>query len=118
MGPWLVDVRTRDEFQQWFGENPPTPFRPVLMVVRGDSVAIREFIPNALDAAKMDEQRVVAWLKDLALLKTEEISDLFGADDTALAVVLSEDHQVASFVYHDRLEVSDAEFAFDMAQGR
>jgi hypothetical protein len=118
MGPWLVDVRTRAEFEQWFGDSPPITYRPVLMVIRGDSDAIREFIPNALDAAKLDDQRIVAWLKDPALLTDQEAADLFGADEHALAVVLSEDRQVASFVYDDRLEVVDAEFAFDMAQGR
>ena len=117
MGPWLVDVRTREEFDNWFGDNPPTPYQPVLMVVRGDSVAIREFIPKALDAAKLDEQRIVAWLKDPELLTAEEASNLFGADESALAVVLSEDHEVASFVHGDRLEVVDATFAFEMAQG-
>ncbi len=118
MGPWLVDLRTRDEYDRWFGESPPTPYRPVYMVVRGDSDVIREFIPNALDAAKMDEHRIVAWLKDPALLTEDEASELFGADSEALAVVLSADRQVASFVYGDRLEVVDAAFAFEMAEGR
>jgi hypothetical protein len=118
MGPWLVDLRTRDEFDTWLGGNPPTPYRPVFMVVRGDSEAIREFIPNALDAAKLSEHRVVAWLKDPALLTDDEASELFGGNQEALAVVLSEDHQVASFVYGDRLEVVDATFAFEMAEGR
>jgi hypothetical protein len=59
MGPWLIDVRTREEFDTWLGDDPPKAHRPVVMVVRGDSTLVREFLPNALDAAKLDERRLV-----------------------------------------------------------
>lgn len=116
MGPWLVDIRTRDEFETWMGENPPTTYRPVVMVVRGDSAVIREFIPNALDAAKLDEHRLVVWLKDMSLLSRQEVSDLFGDDDDALAAVLSNSREVTALVHSDRIEVEDATFAFSTTQ--
>jgi len=118
MGPWLVDVQTEDGIENWLGENPPTPYRPVVMVVRGDSDVIREFIPNALDAAKLDEQRVVVWVKDPSLLAEERIWGLFADDHDAVAAVLNEDRELAARVYSERIEVSDAAFAFDVAQGR
>jgi hypothetical protein len=116
MGPWLVDVRTRDEFETWIGDDPPTPYRPVVMVVRGDSPVIREFIPNALDAAKLQEERVVVWLKDMSLLSEQEASALFDGDDEALASVLSAAHRPTALIHHDRIEVVDADFAFSTAR--
>jgi hypothetical protein len=118
MGPWLVDVHTREEFDIWLGDDPPTDYRPVVMVVRGDSELVREFLPNALDAAKLDNQRVVAWLKDEALLSEQELEKLFLADETILAAVLSEDHEVSGWVYRDHIEVDDAAFAFSNAEAR
>ena len=88
------------------------------MVVRGDSDLIREFIPNALDAAKLDEQRVVVWVKDPSVLDDERIWGLFADDHQAVASVLNEDRELAARVYAGRIEVSDAAFAFDIAQGR
>jgi len=116
MGPWLVDVRTRDELDRWLGGNPPTTYRPVLMVVRGDSAAVREFLPNALDAAKLDGRRVVVWVKDLSLLRGTEVRDLFGGDGTVLAAVLNGDLTVAARVHSGRMEVVDADFAFSTAR--
>ena len=117
MGPWLVDVRTRDELDKWLSANPPTTYRPVLMVVRGDSATIREFLPNALDAAKLDERRLVVWVKEASLLRQPERERLFGDDDTVVAAVLDDDRAVAAWVHADRLEVVDADFAFSAARG-
>ena len=118
MGPWLVDVRTREDFDIWLGDDPPTTYRPVVMVVRGDSEIVRVFLPNALDAAKLDHQRVVVWVKDPSMLSEQEAENLFLADDTILAAVLSEDHEVGGWVYHDHFDVDDAAFAFSSAQAR
>jgi hypothetical protein len=115
MGPWLVDVRTRDEFESWIGDDPPTPYRPIVMVVRGDSPVIREFLPNALDAAKLHEERLVVWLKDMSLLSGQEASRLFGDDDEALAAVLSATRTPTALIHQDRIEVEDADFAFSTA---
>jgi hypothetical protein len=116
MGPWLVDVRTRSELDRWLGGSPPTPYVPVLMVVRGDSASVREFLPNALDAAKLDDRRVVVWIKDLSLLRGGEAQDMFSGDATVLAAVLNGDHTVATRVHSDRIEVGDADFAFSTAR--
>jgi len=118
MGPWLVDVQSKEGIEEWLSGNPPTPYRPVVMVVRGDSDLIREFLPNALDAAKLDEQRVVVWVKDPSVLDDERIWGLFADDHDAVASVLNEDRELAARVYSGRIEVSDAAFAFDIAQGR
>jgi hypothetical protein len=117
MGPWLVDVQTRDELESWLSASPPITYRPVLMVVRGDSARVREFLPNALDAAKLDDRRIVVWVKQEALLKPQELRDLFDADDTAVAAVLRDDRTVAAWVHDDRLQVGDADFAFSAARG-
>jgi len=117
MGPWLVDVRTRDELDSWLSATPPTTYRPVLMVVRGDSAIIREFLPNALDAAKLDERRLVVWVKDPSLLRQPERERLFGDDDTVVAAVLDDDRAVAAWVHTDRFDVVDADFAFSAARG-
>ena len=117
MGPWLIDVRNRDEFETWLGENPPTPVRPVVMIVRGDSPEVREFLPNALDAAKRDDRRVVVWVKDLDLLSLDEVREFFLSDESILAAALSTDHQVRGWVYRDRTGVDDADFAYHQAGG-
>jgi hypothetical protein len=117
MGPWLVDVQTRDELESWLSASPPTTYRPVRMVVRGDSATIREFLPNALDAAKLDDRRIVVWVKDLLLLRQPEVERLFGGDDTAVAAVLADERTVSAWVHVDRLGVDDADFAFSAARG-
>lgn len=117
MGPWLVDVQTRDELESWLSESPPTTYRPVLMVVRGDSATIREFLPNALDAAKLDDRRIVVWVKEPALFRPQELGLLFGDDATAVAAVLGDNRTVAAWVHDDRLGVDDADFAFSAARG-
>ncbi len=116
MGPWLVDVRTREEFDTWMGDSPPLSYRPVVMVVRGDSPIIREFIPNALDAAKLDEHRLVVWVKNESIMTDREIAEVFDDDDDALAAVLSEGHRSTAMIHGDRIEVEDASFAFSTAQ--
>lgn len=115
MGPWLIDVGSRDEFDTWTGDDPPTPYRPVVMVVRDDSEVIREFLPNALDAAKLQEERVVLWVKDADMLTRDEKEQWFLSDDSIVAVVLSENHRVMGWVSADRIGVDDAEFAFRQA---
>jgi hypothetical protein len=117
MGPWLIDVQNSEEIDIWLGENPPTPYRPVVMLVRGDGATVREFLPNALDAAKLDDHRLVAWVKDLDLLNDDEIRAFFLSDDTIVAAVLSGDRQVKGWVYSDRIDVDDAAFAFHQAEG-
>jgi len=117
MGPWLVDVQTRDELESWLSESPPTTYRPVLMVVRGDSATIREFLPNALDAAKLDDRRIVVWVKDQTLFRQQELGLLFGDDVTVVAAVLGDHRTVAAWVHDDRLKVDDADFAFSAARG-
>jgi hypothetical protein len=117
MGPWLIDVQTRDELDSWLGDCPPTTYRPVVMVVKGDGEVVREFLPNALDAAKLDDRRVVAWVKDPELLTDSGELTAFLADEEILAAVLSEDHRVKGWVYRDRIDVDDAAFAFRKAEG-
>jgi hypothetical protein len=117
MGPWLIDVRNRDEFETWLGGDPSTSSRPVVMIVRGDSPEVREFLPNALDAAKRDDRRLVVWVKELELLTLDEVREFFLSDDSILAAVLSKDHQVRGWVYRDRADVDDAEFAYYQAGG-
>jgi len=117
MGPWLIDVHNREELEPWIGDRPPTPYRPVVMLVRGDGELVREFLPNALDAAKLDGRRVVAWIKDPGVLTEQEVEKVFLSDDQILAAVLSIDHDVRGWVYRDRIEVDDAAFAFAKAEG-
>ena len=117
MGPWLVDVETRDELERWLSSSPPPTYRPVLMVVRGDSAVIREFLPNALDAAKLDDRRIVVWVKDQTLFRQQELGLLFGDDVTVVAAVLGDHRTVAAWVHDDRLKVDDADFAFSAARG-
>jgi hypothetical protein len=116
MGPWLVDVRSRKELQTYMGAEAPITHRPVVMVVRGDSPVIREFIPNALDAAKLDERRLVVWVKGPDLLTPQESAEYFGNDGEALAAVLSTARRVTALVHRDRIEVEDADFAFSTAE--
>ena len=117
MGPWLIDVRTRDELETWLGDDPPTTARPVVMIVRGDSPEVREFLPNALDAAKHNDGRVVVWIKDFELLTIDNVREFFLSDDSILAAVLSEDRRVKGWVYRDRTGVDDADFAYHQAGG-
>ena len=114
MGPWLIEVQERGELERWLDDRSS---QTVVMVVRGDSALVRELLPNALDAAKLDDQRLVVWIKDLSLLRQQERSDLFGDDDTVVAAVLDDGGAVAAWVHADRLQVTDADFAFSAARG-
>ena len=78
---------------------------------------VREYLPNALDAAKLDERRVVLWIKDESLLSDGDLRGLFQSNEAVVAAVLSADHRVKSWVYRDQTEVDDAAFAFTKAQG-
>ena len=115
MGPWLIKVDSLQELEEWLVMQPPVSYRPLLMVVRGDGPPIREFLPNALDAAKMDEHRVVVWVRDPDVAQHELVAGLFGADEEILAVVLGADREVAGRVYRDHAGVDDAAFAFAAA---
>ncbi len=116
MGPWLVDVTDSAEIEPWLAGGPPHRARSVVMVVRGDSPLIRGFIPNALDAAKVDERRVVVWIKERDLLEESRAQALFGDGTTTLAVVLDPEGRVACHVEDERTRVEDAEFAFAEAE--
>ena len=116
MGPWLIEVTESADVEPWLAGGPPHRAHSVVMAVRGDSPAIRGFIPNALDAAKIDEKRVVVWIKDPGLLEKSRAQALFGDDTTALAVALSPEGKVACHVADDRTRVEDAEFAFAEAE--
>jgi len=115
MGPWLISVAERVELDAWLGQGRAPLDASLVMLVRGDSQAVRELLPNALDAAKLDAGRVVVWARDSALFSAEEARTLFKDDDSLLAVVLGTDHAVRSWVYESRIQVSDATFAFARA---
>ncbi len=116
MGPWLIDVTDSAEIEPWLAGGPPHRAGSVVMVVLGDSPSIRGFIPNALDAAKADERRVVVWIKDAGMLEKSRSQALFGDGASALAAVLSPEGKVACHVADDRIQVKDAEFAFAEAE--
>jgi len=118
MGPWLVDVSERSELDPWLDGTAPVHYEPIVMVVAGDDALIREFLPNALDAAKLDPPRVVVWVKDPAILTDDERQTFFRGDDSIIAAVLAADHTVAAWLYADRTDVDDADFAFSNAQRR
>jgi hypothetical protein len=115
MGPWLVAVAERDELQPLVDEELTASDGRVLMLVRGDDAVVREFLPNALDAAKLDPGRRVIWIKDEAVLSDEERARLFQDDPTILAAVIAGRPGVCAWVYRDQIEVSDATFAFTRA---
>jgi hypothetical protein len=116
MGPWLVEAHTRDDLDAWLQGGPPEFSGSSIMIVRGDDLDVRAFLPNALDAAKLDEDRIVVWLKDPGLLDNAERKHLFGEGDEVLAVVLTGAGEVGSWMTRDRVRVEDAEFAFAEAE--
>ena len=116
MGPWLVDARNREELDMWLEGLAPVPYRPVVMVVRGDDPAVRELLPNVLDAAKLSPERVVVWVKDPALLSDEERGRMFRDDEAIVGAVLSAEREVTGWLYRDHSEVDDAAFAFTAAR--
>lgn len=115
MGPWLVDTRNRAELDMWLDGAAPVPYRPVIMIVRGDDQPVRELLPNVLDAAKQSPTRVVLWVKDPALLTDDERSRMFRDDDAILGAVLSAEREVKGWLYRDHTEVDDAAFTFAAA---
>jgi hypothetical protein len=116
VGPWLVEVKTPGELDPWLGGGPPERPHSTVMMVRGDGPAVRVFLPNALDAAKVDAGRVVVWLRDPKVLDAERSSEIFGDSGWCLAVVLGADGKAASWVTSDRVGVEDAAFAFVEAE--
>lgn len=114
MGPWLVEIGTREELVPWLGSAPPRPDKAVRLVVRGDGPAVRELIPNALDAAKLDPVRVVLWVREASLFTGEEATALFSFDQEVLGAVISGSRTTA-WVRRDRVDVASLEFAFATA---
>ncbi len=116
MGPWLVEVKTPEELEPWLDGGPPERPHSTVMVVRGDGPMVRAFLPNALDAAKVDAKRVVVWLKNTGALDAENTTRVFGDGDWCLAAALGGDGNTAAWVSRDRVEVEDAAFAFAEAE--
>jgi hypothetical protein len=116
MGPWLVEAHSRADLESWLQGGPPEFTGSTIMIVRGDGPDVRAFLPNAMDAAKLDESRIVVWLKNTDLLEGPERKHLFDDSDAVLAVVLTGPGQVGGWMTRDRLRVEDAEFAFAEAE--
>lgn len=116
MGPWLIEVSDRTDLDAWLHGGPSEFGGSTIMIVRGDDADIRVFLPNALDAAKSDEGRVVVWVKDPGLFENDEKKHLFGDDASVIAAVSSEPGRVGGWITRDRLRVEDAEFAYTGAE--
>ena len=112
MGPWLVEVRTAIELEPWLSGGPPERAGSTVMLVRGDGPEVRVFLPNALDAAKIDRRRVVVWFRHPGVLDAHRLGEFFGDGPWCLAVVLGADGKTAAWVTSDRFGVEDAAFAF------
>jgi hypothetical protein len=112
----LVEVRTEEELEPWLAGGPPERPGSTVMVVRGDGPAVRVFLPNALDAAKVETGRVVVWLRDSESLDETRFNQMFGGDAWSLAVVFDAEGKKAAWVSGDRVGVEDAEFAFSQAE--
>ena len=116
MGPWLIEVKTPSELAPWLDGGPPDRPASTVMLVRGDGPLVREFLPNALDAAKVDERRAVVWIRNPAVLDSGRAGKFFGKGEWCLAVVLGADGGTAAWVTSDRTSVEDAAFAFAEAE--
>lgn len=116
MGPWLIDIREPSELEPWLEGGPPGRSGSTVMLVRGDGPLIREFLPNALDAAKENARRVVVWVRDPALLAGGPVGEAFAKSEHILAVVLWGGGSVCGWVTVDRIGVGDAVFAFENAE--
>jgi len=116
MGPWLIEVTDRPLLELWLGGGPPDRAHSNVMFIRGDEPLIRGFLPNALDAAKTEDDRVVVWVKNPEFFSEAEERKLFGEGDEILAAVLGPTGAMGGWVTPDRLRVEDAEFAFAEAE--
>ena len=116
MGPWLIDVSDRTELDLWLAGGPPYRAGTTVLLVRGDDADVRSFLPNALDAAKVGEKRVVVWIKDLSVLDETEEKELFGESGQVVASVVGSEGRVVGWITRDRLRVEDADFAFSEAE--
>jgi hypothetical protein len=112
----LIEVHDRSELEPWLAGGPPARAASSVMLVRGDGPVVRVFLPNALDAAKRSERRVVVWTKDPALLDDEPVGEAFNDGSSIVAVVLGADGSVRAWVNGDRIGVDDAVFAFRQAE--
>jgi hypothetical protein len=116
VGPWLIEIREPSELEPWLEGGPPGRSGSTVMLVRGDGPPVREFLPNALDAAKESAGRVVVWVRDPAQLAGGPGGEAFAKSDDILAVVLAADGSVGGWVTGDRIGVGDAAFAFENAE--
>jgi hypothetical protein len=116
VGPWLIEIRQKTELEPWLAGGPPDRADSIVMLAGGDDETIREFLPNALDAAKKDRGRVVVWLRNPSLLAEGPIAEAFASNGSILAVTLAADGTLAGWVTDDRIGVEDADFAFAQAE--
>jgi len=112
----LIEVGSVAELAPWLAGGPPDRPGSAVMLVRGDGPRVREFLPNALDAAKMGERRVVVWVRNAGVADTGCSSMVFGGGDWCLAAALSTAGSVAAWVSRDRIGVEDAAAAFSEAE--
>ena len=116
MGPWLIEAENPTEVEPWLAGGPPARAGSTVMLVRGDGPVVRVFLPNALDAAKMDERRVVVWLRKPGTLDSRDVEQIFGTGDWCIAAALGADGSTAAWLSSDRIGVEDAAFAFSEAE--
>ncbi len=116
MGPWLIEIHDNVELEPWLAGGPPDRADSIVMLVRGDGETVREFLPNALDAAKKNRSRVVVWLRDPSLIANGPIAEAFTSGGSTIAVTLAVDGTLAGWVTADRIGVEDADFAFAQAE--
>jgi hypothetical protein len=118
MGPWLVEVTEVAAIEPWLEHSMGDRPRGSAMIVRGDDALVREFLPNALDAAKLEPGRVVLWIKNPSLLGEGLQRRIFGRGQSAVAAVITIDGNIGGWVSRDRIGVEDAAFAYAEAEER
>jgi hypothetical protein len=118
MGPWLVEVTEMATLEPWLDSGMGEKPEGSAMIVRGDDALVRVFLPNALDAAKLEPGRVVMWVKDPSLFGEDVQRRLFGRSGSAVAAVVATDGRVGGWVSRDRIGVEDAAFAYAEAEER
>ena len=116
VGPWMVEVGSREELEPWLAGGPPHRAGSTVMLVRGDAPEVRLFLPNALDAAKARSSRVVVWARREGLLDAERAEAIFGQGDWGLAAALDDRGRPRACISRDRISVEDAAFAFEEAE--